>query len=175
VSFLQVTRLRSSYTNFRTLPPGRVTNASTQLNVYPSIDLLRFRILPIDIYRWHVLNKSPLQDFYFGIHFSFLDPLGPVVEGATSDISLRNSANQATVLWMSFLVPRLDFEVGLPSISKNLTVGAGTALRFFRAEGVPGNAIYCAFGANCSFNGNQEGSGLKPSNLEGSVFVKFVP
>jgi hypothetical protein len=98
-----------------------------------------------------------------------------VIEGGTSDISLRSSANQGTVIWMSFLVPRFDVEVGLPSISKNLTVGVGTALRFFRAEGVPGNAIYCAYGADCSFNGHDEGSGLKPSNLEGSVFAKFVP
>lgn len=155
--------------------PGHVGTSPGELMIYPSIDLIRFRLRPIDGFRELFLNLPPSQNFFLGIQVSVLDPLGPIMEGSTRDGSLRTSANATNVFWWGFIVPRLDVEIALPQLSKNLVVGAGGAFRFFRAEGSPGSALYCVVGSDCTVSGVNEGKSPSAGNFEASVFVKYVP
>jgi hypothetical protein len=145
--------------------PGHIGPDGETL-AYPSIDMLRWR-LPLGRYAY--IGAHDL--FYLNLHGSFLDPLGPFVEVATRDPSLRQDAASVTAFGLGFVVPRLDLEFAVPQFSKNLVIGIGGALRFFRADGVPGAAHYCTvFDGTCA-----DGKVLNWDNPELSAFVKYVP
>jgi len=154
----------------RPADPG--TNSSA-LVTYASVDWpsLRFKIYPSS------RVKSPL---WVGGNVSFIDAIGPLLELAARNSTLASTGTDATrdgAFLLGFLVPRLEFEFGVPELTKNLVVGLGGAARLYRADQssplnttVPVTATYCIAGqSGCSggsFNGN---------NFEGSVFVKYVP
>lgn len=144
--------------------PGHIGPSTGQTLAYPSIEMVRGR-LPLS---GHVGSHNT---FYLNLHGSLIDPLGPFVEVGTRDPSLRGDSRAGWVFLAGLLVPRVDLEFGVPEFSKNLVVGLGGALRFFRAEGEPGAAHYCIIGSDaCTL-----GKGLKWGNSEASLFVKYVP
>jgi hypothetical protein len=142
--------------------PGHIGPSGGETLAYPSIDLLRGR-LPIPTFGSH-------HQFYLNVHGSLLDPLGPFVEVSTRDASLHGASASTTVFGLGFIVPRVDVEFAVPELSKNLVIGLGGALRFFRAEGVPGAAHYCTM-----LDGTCTGSTIDSDNVELSAFVKYVP
>jgi hypothetical protein len=142
--------------------PGHIGTTSSQLLVYPSVDLLRGRI------------KIPVgRTFYLGVHGSLLDPLGPLMEVSTRTASWSPSdKNLTSAFLLGFVVPRVDIEFGVPDLTKNLTIGVGGAMRFVRAEAASDGATYCIVGSTCV-----TGTSAAPTwnNAELSVFVKYVP
>lgn len=149
--------------------PGHIGTGAGSLLAYPSVDLVRAR------YR-----ASLRRSLYLGIHGSLLDPLGPMTEVATRNSDLGSSPKIGTVFWLGFVVPRVDVEFGVPDLTKNLVVGFGGAVRFFRAQtrrdpgGNPAldRAVYCVLGTECA---EGTSSRFNWDNAELSVFVKYVP
>jgi hypothetical protein len=142
--------------------PGHIGRSSDPLLVYPSIDLVRGRIV--------IKNAST----YLSVSGSLLDPLGPIVEVATRNDALGSDPLRTNVFWLGFLVPRADIEFGVPDLTKNLVIGAGAAFRFFRAQS--GTATtppsYCLMFSHCGQSSIQDANW---NNAELSLFVKYVP
>jgi len=146
--------------------PGHVGTSGSQVLAYPSIEMVRMRFSPYGSVGSHGM-------FYLNLHASLLDPLGPFVEVGTRDPSLGGGGSLNTgVFFLGFVVPRFDLEFGVPQLTKNLVIGAGGAVRAFRAEGSPGGAHYCTVFDTSACPTNKV---LTGGNFEGSVFVKFVP
>ncbi len=141
--------------------PGHLGTGTSPNMVYPSLELVRGR-----------LRVPVRQSLYLGLHVSVLDLLGPFVEVSTRNANLRNDEHATRVFLLGFIVPRLDIEVGVPQLTKNLVVGFGGAFRFFRAESLDGGMIYCTVGDNCSSGGRRAPAS---DYFEFSVFAKFVP
>ena len=138
----------------------RSASAANQLLVYPSIEMVRTRF------------RLPTRQVYLAAHGSLFDPLGPFVEVATRSGAIDNAGTDPGVVALALVVPRVDFEVGLPDLSKNLVVGFGGAFRMFRIEPEsPSASRYCVLlqsDSNCN-------ASPTAGNFEFSVFAKFVP
>lgn len=148
--------------------PG--TNSSN-FTTYASVDWpnLRYKIYPAS----RVTN--PL---WVGGNFSLIDAIGPLFEAAARNPTLgrqRTRAGQAFAL--GFVVPRVEFEFGVPELTRNLVVGAGGTMRLYRAveapvttASLPTIADYCfAFQSHCP------GGAFNANDFEASLFVKYVP
>lgn len=129
--------------------------------VYPSVDFVRAHLPVSEIAKW--------RHVYFAAQGSAIDILGPFTEIATRDSSLAHSGAAGWVFLLGFVVPRVDLEVGFPDLTTHVVVGAGGALRFYRAKGEPGNARYCVAGAGGGCDN------MNFDNYEMSLFVKYVP
>ncbi|MEO7037829.1 MAG: hypothetical protein ABI548_27935 [Polyangiaceae bacterium] len=145
--------------------PNRNTASPTLF--YPSIDLLRWRIS-------NNLIRGRSSTVFYALSGSVLDPLGPITEVATRDQRLDSDPARNHIFWEGFLTPRADIEFGIPELTKNLVVGGGAAVRFFRAQYNPGatTPTYCEVGAKCGHDSAQK---LNWDNAELNVFVKYVP
>lgn len=136
------------------------SNVGNRLIVYPSMEMVRGRI------------RIPSRTLYLGLHGSLVDPLGPFVEVATRAGNNDNAGTMPGIVPLALVVPRAEFEIGLPDLSKNLVIGLGGAFRLFRSElTAQGDSRYCVLGSsdpNCN-------SGVRAGNFEFSVFAKFVP
>jgi len=143
--------------------PGHIGNDTSAIFLYPSVDMIRSRV---------VLRVR--RTFYLGIHGSLLDPIGPFIEVATRQKNLAKDPKATTVFGLGLLVPRLDFEAGVPDFSRNLVVGFGAAARLFRATPSlldPTVARYCVVGTRCDDGSDS----FTFDNLELSVFAKYAP
>jgi hypothetical protein len=147
--------LRESYM------PGHIGTGSGQAVQYPSVEFIR----------GHLSLLPASSPFYFSLHGSLGDAIGPFVEAATKVSGLQTPAS---VFALGFFVPRGEIEFGLPDLTRNVVIGAGVALRLFRAEQLSTGAYaYCIVtDNNCSSSGN---NGFNQDNFEFSVFVRYVP
>jgi hypothetical protein len=146
---------------------------SSALFTYASMDWpsLRFKIYPSS------RSQKPL---WVGGNISFIDAIGPLVELAARNRSLGSTGSASTrykAIALGFVVPRVEFELGVPELTRNLVVGLGAAARLYRADQssptttvTPIIATYCLAGqTGC------DGASFNSRNLEGSIFVKYVP
>jgi hypothetical protein len=90
---------------------------------------------------------------------------------------MQGRKNAGKVFGLAFIVPRLETEFAVPELTKNLVTGIGGAWRFYRADqtppamtDLPVAASYCVSWQT----GCRNGWG-NLSNVEGSIFVKYVP
>ena len=153
-------------------PAAPGTNSSA-LMTYASMDWpnLRFKIYP---------SRRASNPLWVGGNLSVIDAIGPLMELAARNGTLGTTGGEATrtgAVLLGFLVPRLEFEFGVPELTKNLVVGLGAAVRFYRADqSSPLNATAPVVATYCiSWNGGCSGDGFNASNFEGSAFVKYVP
>ncbi len=148
--------------------PG--TNASN-FTTYASVDWpnLRYKIYP------HERATNPL---WVGGNFSFIDAIGPLYEAAARNPSLgrqRTRAGQA--FGLGFIVPRVEFELGVPELTRNLVVGAGATFRLYRAVEQPVTTATLPTVANYCFalESHCQGGTFNANNFEASLFVRYVP
>jgi hypothetical protein len=153
--------------------PG--TNSSALLT-YASVDWpnLRFKIYPA---------RRAGNPLWVGGNISVIDAIGPLVELAARNSTLGSTENAATrngAFALGFLVPRFEFEFGVPELTRNLVLGIGIAARLYRAEQSsplnatgPVVATYCIVGQ--SANNGCNGASFDENNFEGSIFIKYVP
>ena len=144
--------------------------SSSAFMFYPSIDWPNIR------WKFYPCHRKE-NALWWGGDFSLLDVAGPFVEIAGRNSTLNGSTSVGTVFGLAFLAPRLETEFAVPELTKNLVIGLGAAVRFYRADqtpaavaGAPVVATYCTAGQS----GCQNGS-FTVNNFEGSIFVKYVP
>lgn len=154
--------------------PG--TNSSA-LVTYASMDWpnFRFKVFP---------SKRASSPLWLGMNVSFIDAIGPLWELGARNTTLANSGTQSTrneAFVLGFFVPRVEFEFGVPELTKNLVVGLGGAVRLYRADQssplnttAPVVATYCIAGQTGN-TGCNNGVNFDINNFEGTIFVKFVP
>ncbi|HEX7838770.1 MAG TPA: hypothetical protein VF469_14940 [Kofleriaceae bacterium] len=106
------------------------------------------------------------QYVYLAPQISLFDLLGPFSELATSGHMFDADPHRTKAFAAGFVVPRLDLEIAVPAVSRNLTVGVGVGFRLYRATQVtPQMARYCFVG-DCA---------VTTDNLEVGVHVTYVP
>jgi hypothetical protein len=88
------------------------------------------------------------ENFYLGLHASFIDLLAPFAEMANRPKNFAGDAKYAVA--SALFTPRLDVVVAVPSLSRNLLVGAGVGLHMFRlAPKENGTFEYCFLNGSC--------------------------
>jgi hypothetical protein len=137
---------------------GHIAGSPGSMLVYPSVDFVRGR-LPVRF----------TEFVYVALHASLFDLLGPFTEVSTRSPKLDVDRARTDVFWLSFVVPRADVELGVPTLTTHLTLGVGAALRFFRADN-PDAPAYCVVCGSCGGRDH-----LTWGNSEFSVFLKYVP
>jgi hypothetical protein len=152
----------------RRTDPG--TNSSN-FSTYASVDWpnLRYKIYP---------GKRATNPLWVGGNFSFIDAIGPLYEAAVRNPTLgrqRTRAGQA--FGLGFIVPRVEFEFGVPELTRNLVVGAGATVRLYRAVEQPITTATLPTVANYCFalESHCPGGTFNANNFEASLFVKYVP
>jgi hypothetical protein len=153
--------------------PPTPGEASSAFMPYVSIDWPNFRMAP---------THFPSRWIYWGFDVSVIDALGPVWEIAMRNPSLATGPNSggvgAAAAALQLIAPRVEFEFGVPALTKNLAIGVGGAFRFVRADqtqtasGLTVNYCYLGNTTNCV---GGAANTINTNNLEGSIFVKYVP
>jgi len=98
---------------------------------YPSIDTLTLRVVPY-FTDWVYVSPS----------ITVVDLLGPFTELAVGADAIHRRGTWKAFLW-GFVTPRFDLELGVPALSDNLVIGAGLAVRLYRAVPNGDSPTYC--------------------------------
>jgi hypothetical protein len=140
-----------------------VNESGNSLRYLASIDWIKYRF---------VLAFS--ERLYMGLHVSLIDPLAPLSELATRPNVGAEYHDQEKLAW-NFVAPRLDFVLGVPTLSKHLAVGGGMSLRLTvpDLENMPAPGQIAVYRYQTLW-GDDNPNDHWPRYIEFGFFVKYV-